>query len=81
MVDGGTAVLTVRSGLVRNKRVTVHYAGDASFRSSVSPEVVITGKDRTAASRPFAAFFAGSQALTATGARMMNRRASHLHGI
>jgi hypothetical protein len=75
MVGGDAAVLAVQSGLVRNKRVSADYAGDAGLRSSVSPEVVVTGKDRTATARPFDAFFAGSRALTAKGARMMNRPA------
>ena len=79
-LSGGMAELTVKPGLVLNKSVTVQYAGDADFLSSVSPKVTITRKSITAAARPFAAFYTRGHALIAKSARPMARHASHARG-
>jgi large repetitive protein len=77
-LSGGTAEPVVKPGLVLNKAVMVQYTGDANFRPSVSPNVLITRRSITAAARPFTAFFAGSRG---PAARTMARHTSHAHRI
>ncbi len=72
--QGGTAGLAVKPGLVLKKVVTVSYSGDANFLSSVSPKVRITKQSITATARPSAAFYTGSHSRIA---RPMARHASH----
>jgi hypothetical protein len=57
VLSNGQFVLVVKPARVMGKAVIAQYGGDADFRSSVSPAVVVNKSSQAAAARPFAARF------------------------